>query len=102
MTINEFSEFMKSCPFPVYWNHVSSEIKPPYVVWYSDETDNDFRDDLTYNVRPRFTLEFYSRSQGYDSNIQTFEDFLTPLCWNKTGEAWLDEYKVTQHVYEAS
>lgn len=101
MTITELENILKNYSVQCEYSHFSNEVKPPFMVYLYDSTDNEHADNNTYYVERSFTLELYTRKQNVVSESEKLEDYLTTnkIRWERSSTNWIDEEKIMQSVY---
>lgn len=101
MTITELEKILTNYSVQCEYSHFSTEVKPPFMVYLYDSTDNEHADNSTHYVERTFTLELYTRKQSVISESEKLEDYLTEnkVRWERTSTNWIDEEKIMQSVY---
>ena len=95
MSIAEMYNLLSSTGYPVAYRVFKTKQTLPFIVFYTDGTDNAFADNSVSKVINQWTVELYTDSK--DPEAEAAVEAVLPV-WNKT-EAYIDDEQMFMIAY---
>lgn len=97
--INKIIEDIKNLGVPVRYRNFKSPPLVPYAVYYEDDTDNFSADNIVYQKRTNYVLEFYEnkKDQAAEEKIEEVLD-QNEVYWEKE-EMYIESEKLLMTVF---
>lgn len=95
MNVISMNTLLRSLNIPVAYRVFQTPQTLPYIVFFIDDTDNEFADNSVYKKCNAWVVELYTETKNPPLERQ-LEAILPP--WNKV-EAYIDSEKMFQIAY---
>lgn len=97
--INKIIEDIKNLGVPVRYRNFKSPPPVPYAVYYEDDTDNFSADNIVYQKRTNYVLEFYEnkKDQAAEEKIEKVLD-RNEVYWEKE-EMYIESEKLLMTAF---
>lgn len=103
MTYQNFNQIVASFGIPYAYRTFTKETKrvPPFCVFYYDDRDDVFADNINYAKLESVIIELYTSTKDFALE-KKIEDILTEneIAYSKY-EIWIDSEKMYEIVYES-
>ena len=95
MNVISMNTLLKSLGIPVAYRVFQTPQSLPYIVFFIDDTDNEFADNSVYKICNSWVVELYTETKNPPLERE-LEAILPP--WNKV-ETYIDDEKMYQIAY---
>lgn len=95
MNVKSLNTLLKTLGYPVAYRVFQTPQTLPYIVFFMDDTDNEFADNSVYKQVNTWQVELYTEKKN-PSLERSLEAILPP--YNKV-EAYIDEERMFQIAY---